>query len=202
MDSFGGLGDARGVEIDLLTDAYRISGTVNTRFGRVTDILNQLPGDHLTIEHATISEHADPTATLAAPSAIVALASILLLSAPGLVGEASSEMRIPKRAVKAMLVLPPLRITGTVHVPIGGRPLDGLLNVTDRFLAMTDVTIGSGAFAELGRNVEAAAISRSRAQILLVADDERPDELLADVLDQRTAEEWLRADDAPGEYRP
>ena len=201
MDPFGGLSATRGVEVDLLTDAYRISGTVNTRFGRVTDILNQLPGDHLAIEHATISEHADPTATLAAPSAIVAIASILLLSAPGLIGEASSEMRIPKRAVKAMLMLPPLRITGTVHVPIGGRPLDGLLNVTDRFLAMTGVTIASGAFPQLGRNVGAAAISRPRAEILLVADDERPDELLADVLDERTAEEWLRVDDDPGESR-
>ena len=197
MDSFGGLGAVRQVEVDLITDAYRITGTVQTRFGRVTDILNQLLGAHLTVEHATISEHADPSATLAAPSAIVEAASILLMTAPGLTGEASSDMRIPKRAVKAMLVVPPLRVTGTVHVTIGGRPLDGLLNVTDRFLAMTDVTIQSGAHPELGRTVEAAAINRVRAQILLVADDERPDELLADVLDERTAEEWLRADDVP-----
>ena len=197
MDSFSGLGAVRQVEVDLITDAYRITGTVQTRFGRVTDILNQLLGAHLTVEHATISEHADPSATLAAPSAIVEAASILLMTAPGLTGEASSDMRIPKRAVKAMLVVPPLRVTGTVHVTIGGRPLDGLLNVTDRFLAMTDVTIHSGAHPELGRSVDAAAINRVRAQILLVADDERPDELLAEVLDERTAEEWLRADDVP-----
>lgn len=196
MDSFGGLSAARPVEVDLITGAYRISGTVQTRFGRVTDILNQLLGAHLTVEHATISEHADPNATLGAPSAIVEAASILLMTAPGLTGEASADMRIPKRAVKAMLALPPIRVTGTVHVPIGGRPVDGLLNVTDRFLAMTDVTIVSGAYPELGRTVDAAAISRMSAQILLIADDERPDELLADVLDERTAEEWLRADDA------
>ena len=197
MDSYGGLDAVRQVEVDLITDAYRITGTVQTRFGRVTDILNQLLGAHLTVEHATISEHADPTATLAAPSAIIEAASILLMTAPGLTGEASSDMRIPKRSVKAMLVVPPLRVTGTVHVTIGGRPLDGLLNVTDRFLAMTDVTIQSGAYPELGRNLEAVAINRVRAQILLVADDERPDQLLADVLDERTAEEWLRADDVP-----
>lgn len=29
----------------------------------------------------------------------------------------------------------------------------------------------------------------------MVADDEHPDELLADVLDERTAEAWLRASD-------
>ena len=198
MDSFGGMSAVRGVEVDLLTGAYRISGTVQTRFGRVTDILNQLLGAHLAVERATISEHADPDATLSAPSALVDASSILLLSAPGLTGGAASEMRIPKRAVKAMLALPPVRITGTVHVPIGGRPIDGVLNVSDRFLAMTDVTIASGAYPQLGRTVDAVAISRTLAQILLVADDERPDELLADVLDERTAEEWLRADDAPG----
>ena len=198
MDSFGGMSAVRGVEVDLLTGAYRISGTVQTRFGRVTDILNQLLGAHLAVERATISEHADPDATLSAPSALVDASSILLLSAPGLTGGAASEMRIPKRAVKAMLALPPIRITGTVHVPIGGRPIDGVLNVSDRFLAMTDVTIASGAYPQLGRTVDAVAISRTLAQILLVADDERPDELLADVLDERTAEEWLRADDAPG----
>ena len=71
MDSFGGLNATREVEIDLITDAYRISGVVQTPFGRVTDILNQLLGQHLTVEHATLSEHADPSATLAAPSAIV-----------------------------------------------------------------------------------------------------------------------------------
>ena len=197
MDPFGGIGDVGGVEVDLITDAYRISGTVRTRFGRVTDILNQLSGAHLAVEHATISEHADPSATMSAPSAVIDVASILVMAAPGLTGAASSEMRIPKRAVKALLPLPPMRVMGTIHVPIGSRPLDGLLNVTDRFLAMTDVTIASGAYPELGRSVDAAAIGRTRAQILLVADDERPDELLADVLDERTAEAWLRADDGP-----
>lgn len=197
MDSFGGLSATSQVEIDLITDAYRISGEVQTRFGRVTDILNQLLGQHLTVEHATISEHADLSATMGAPSAIVDVSSILLLAAPGLTGEASSEMRIPKRAVKALLALPPIRVTGTIHVPMGSRPLDGLLNVTDRYLAMTDVTITSGRYPALGRTVDAAAICRARAQVLLVADDERPDELLADVLDERTAEAWLRSDNAP-----
>jgi hypothetical protein len=195
MDSFGGLSEIRTVEVDLITDAYRIAGTVQTRFGRVTDILNQLTATHLSVERATISEHTDPSATLSAPSVSVEIGSILMLAAPGLSGGSSSEMRIEKRAVKASLGLPPLRVTGTIHVPMGSRPVDGLLNVTDRFLAMTDVTVTSGAHPELARSVEAVAVCRTRAQILLVADDERPDELLADVLDQRTAEAWLRTED-------
>ena len=71
MDGFGGLSAIRSVEVDLITDAYRISGIVQTRFGRVTDILNQLTGMHLAVERATISEHGDPGPALAAPSAMI-----------------------------------------------------------------------------------------------------------------------------------
>jgi hypothetical protein len=63
---------------------------------------------------------------------------------------------------------------------------------------MTDVTIASGLYPQLGRSATAVAVARSMAQVLLVADDERPDDLLADVLDERTAEAWLRADEPAG----
>ena len=197
MDGFGGFGTLERVEVELLTDAFRISGSVETRFGRVTDILNQLTATHLAVQQATISEHADPSGTLTAPLAMVDVDSILLLAAPGLTGGSSSDMRIEKRAVKAMFAMPPVRATGTIHVPMGSRPLDGLLNVTDRYLAMTDATITSGQYPELGRTLGAVAIRRDRAEVLLVADDERPDELLAEILDERTAEAWLRDEEAP-----
>ena len=69
MDAFGGLGSGQQVAVDILTDAYRIRGMVQTRFARVTDILNQQNSTHITITQATISEHADPAATVSAPSA-------------------------------------------------------------------------------------------------------------------------------------
>lgn len=194
MDSFGVLAGASPVEVDLLTDAYRVTGTVQTRFGRVTDILNQQAGTHVTVTHATISEHADPSATVSAPSALVALSSILLLVAPTLTGEASSEMRIQKRPVRVQLALPPVRVTGIIHVPPGSLPTDGLLNMADRYIAMTDVTISSGAHPELARTAEAVAVCRMLAQVILVTDDEAPDELLADVLDERTAAFWLHSE--------
>ncbi len=202
MDSFGEFGTVSDVEVDVVTDAYRISGTIQTRFSRVTDILNQQAGAHLTITRATISEHADPAATVAAASILVAVSAILVMSAPALPGGGGSEMRIAKRPVRAQLAVPPLRVTGTVHVTPGGRPSDGVMNMTDRFLAMTDATISSAQFPDLEHNAPAVAVARDHAQVLLMSDDERPDELLADVLDERTAEEWLRADhpsDQPGD---
>jgi hypothetical protein len=101
-------------------------------------------------------------------------------------------MRIPKRAVRAQIGIPPFRITGAVHVPQGSRPAGGQLNASERFLPMTEVTIACAAHPELGRTASAVAFQRQRAHVILVTDDERPDELLADVLDSATAERWLQ----------
>jgi hypothetical protein len=195
MDSFSSFPE---VNVDIYTAAYRISGTVRTRFSRVADILNQQSGSHVTVEHATVSEYADDMSTVGAPSALVAIDEILVMIAPDLGGASGGDMRIQKRAVRAQLSIPPLRLTGAIHVPAGSRPVDGLLNVPDRFMPMTDATLASGAYPELERSVAALALRRDRAHVLLVADDEHPDELLADVLDETTAAAWLRTDEEAG----
>src|SRR5579859_1830013 len=186
------------VQLDLYTTDYRVSGTVATRFTRVADVLNQAIGSHLMLKHATISEYDDPSATLGAQQVYVALDEVLLTIA-ATEGEARPEMRIPKRPVKAQIAMPPFRLTGTVHVAQGSRPADGLLSATDRFLAMTEVTIACALHPELGRTATAVAVQRRRAQVLLVADDERPDELLAEILDERTAKNWLASREPPPE---
>lgn len=176
MDSFGGFAAVREVEVDLLTDAYRISGTIHTRFGRVTDILNQQSSSHVTVTGATVVEHADPDTERREPSVLVAISSILVLEAPGLSGAAGTEMRIQKRPVPVQLAVPPLLVAGTMHVPFGSRPTDGLLNMTDRFLTMTDASITSAAFPVLDRGADALAVARGRAELIVVADDLEPDE--------------------------
>lgn len=186
------------VQLDVYTADYRVSGTVSTRFNRVADVLNQVGGSHMALEHATISEYDDPTATLGAQQVYVALDDVLFTVA-STEGEARPEMRIPKRAVKSQIAIPPFRLTGSVHIAQGSRPADGLLSSSDRFLAITEVTITCASHPELGRSAPAVAIQRRRAQILLVADDERPDELLAEVLDERTAHDWLAAREPPAE---
>lgn len=194
MDGFGDqFGTVRTVAVDLYTAAYRISGSLPTRFVRVADIVNQVSTTHLAVERATVSEYADPTATLSAGQVLVSLSEILVVVVNETTGEtAHAEMRIPKRPVRAQVALPPFRLTGFIHVPHGSRPSDGLLNAVDRFLPMTDTTLASSAYPELGRHVAALALQRDLAHLILVSDDERPDELLAEVLDEQTAESWLR----------
>jgi hypothetical protein len=181
----------RSVPVDVYTASYRVSGQMATRFSRVADILNQQTSSHLVIEQATVSEYADPTATLGALQVLVTLDEVLFVMAGATDPGARPDMRIPKRAIRAQLVLPPFRLTGMVHVPQGSRPMDGILNASDRFMAMTEVTVVSGAHPELGRTAEAVALQRRLAQLILVTDDERPDDLLAEVLDRDTAERWL-----------
>lgn len=180
------------VSLDLYTAAYRVSGTAATRFTRVADILNQITTTHLLVEQAIVSEYDDPTATLGARQVHVALDEILLCVA-STAGQARPEMRIQKRTVKAQIAIPPFRVTGTIHIPQGSRPVDGLLNAADRFVAMTDAAITSATHPETSTTVPAVAVQRLRAHVLLVADDERPDELLAEVLDEEKARAWLAA---------
>src|SRR4026207_180415 len=144
----GGIGNAASVSVDVYTAAYRVSGSIETRFSRITEILNQLSGAHLEVKRATISEYDDESATIASPSALVSVEEILMMVAGELTG-ASGEMRVPKRPVRAQLAIPPFRITGSLHIPIGSRPVDGLLLGSDQFMAMTDATITSGSHPEL-----------------------------------------------------
>ncbi len=190
----------RSVAVDVYTAAHRISGQLATRFSRIADIVNLVSSSHLVIEQATVSEFADPAATLGALQVMVSLDEVLfVVGGAGTDGAPRPEMRIPKRPVRAQLSLPPFRLTGAVHVPQGSRPIDGLLNASDRFLPMTEVTVVCGSHPELGRTADAVALQRRLADLILVTDDERPDELLAEVLDRDTAERWLaEAQEAEG----
>jgi hypothetical protein len=184
---------SRLVTVEIYTHAYHVAGTLTTRFSRVAEMLNQLSGSHVSLEKATIAEYAAPTGTLAAPQAYVALDEILFMVALDTEGAPRAEMLIHKRPVRAQLAIPPFRLTGLIHVVHGTRPVDALLNLSDRFMPMTNVTVTSGPYPDQGRDVAAVALRRDRAHVLMVADDERPDDLLAEVIDERTAEAWLHA---------
>jgi hypothetical protein len=194
MDLFSGDAGApaRSVNVQLFTSAYRISGTMLTRFSRVTDIVNLQPTSHIVLDHATVTEHGHPAGGLPGEHVLVAVDELLFVIVEETDADTRPEMRIPKRPVRAQVALPPFRLVGTVHVAQGSRPSDGLLNLSDRFLPMTDVNISCTAFPEIGLTAPAVALQRAMAHVIVVDDDEQRDELLADVLDEKTAQRWLR----------
>lgn len=193
---FEGFATPSAVDVEVTTDAYRVTGTIRTPFHRVAEILNQLPSGHLTFERATLVEHAGGTPVHAA-SAIVATDEVLIMVATGLPDAARDDMHIRKRPIRVQVAIPPLRLLGTVHLTVGSSSIDSLLNVPDRFLPMTDVTVTSTAHPGLDGTLPVLAFRRDRAQVLVVADVDDPEELLADVLDEGTARSWL----GPGEER-
>ncbi len=171
MSAFGlgGYATVEEVEVELFTSAYRMVGTIHTPFRRVAEILNQLPGAHLAVENATISEFGAGGGERVG-SAMITVDEVIVLVAPGLVRESSSEMRILKHPAHAVLSIPPLRLEGTIHVPIDSRPIDGLLNVPERFLPMTDVSLSSGSYPSLDREIPILALRRDRAHVILVTE--------------------------------
>ncbi len=179
------------VQVEVYTTAYRVSGTTRTRHARVADILNQLPTALLIVDDATVTEYAAPTGPLNAPQVLIPAERIVLMATGDAPVEARAEMRIQKRAVRAELLAPPFRVLGSVHVPQGSRPIDGLLNAADRFLAMTDVAISCAQFPVFAGSFGVIAMQRSMAHLIAVSDDEAPEELLAEVLDETTAHDWI-----------
>jgi hypothetical protein len=188
---------ARHIPVEVYTANYRVAGQLRTRLSRVAEILNQLGGTHLSLDEATVTEHGD-TASQPAQHVFVPLGEILVMIADESGAQARDEMRIPKRPVPVELALPPFRIKGTMYVARGSTAVDGLLMGSDRFLPVTDASITSLPHPELAREAPALAVERERAQLIIVEEDEQPEELLAELIDERTAASWLRPETTPG----
>lgn len=167
MSGFGidGFAEVRPVRVELFTSGYRIAGTIHTRFTRVAEILNQLSATHLPVQNATVAQLGVGEA-VEEQEAIVAVDEILIMLAPDLARAPGGDMRVPKEPVHAVLAIPPLVVAGQVHVPIGSRPMDGLLNVPDRFLPMTAVSVTSEVHPSLDRTTSVIAVRRDRAHVI------------------------------------
>lgn len=175
--SFGieGFAAVRPVRVELITAGYAISGTIQTRFSRVAEILNQLTATHVPVDGATMIEHGIDEA-VETSEAVVSVDEILVMLAPDLSRAPAGDMRVQKQPVHAELAIPPLRLSGMVHVPEGSRPMDGLLNVPERFVPMTDVTITSAREPSLERSAPVVAVRRDRAHVIRFPGDDPADE--------------------------
>lgn len=167
---FEGFATVEPVAVEIYTSAYRVSGTIHTPFRRVAEILNQLPSAFVAFEEVSIAEHAAPESVTRAGTAHVAVDEILVMVAPGIAGQPRAEMRIQKQSATAVLSMPPLRLAGTVHVPLGSRAIDGFLNVAERFVPMTDARLTSAAYPALDREIPILAVRRDRAQVMVITE--------------------------------
>lgn len=179
------------VQVELYTSGFRIAGRMATRFRRVADVLNLSSSTHLVVEDATVTDYADPAQARTGQQVMVPVEAVLFGISTGIDDSSADELVIPKRPVQTQIAVRPFWLTGMVHVPQGSRPMDGLLNASDRFQALTDVSVTCAEYPEFNRQAPVLAVQRSLAEILMASDDEAPSELLADILPEDTVRGWL-----------
>ncbi len=153
-------------DLTLYTDSLIVRGSVRTRQHRVTDILNLADDAFLILEDVTVDDYGGRGQPVRAEYAQINLDTVLFAVANTPV-EPSPELRTPKLPERAIIEVPPFKITGTVHLlPTGGNLREALTELTGRFLPVTEATFWSDHVGEARQTALLLAINHHRAQIL------------------------------------
>jgi hypothetical protein len=158
-------GDARATAITLVTDAFVVRGTIQTRHRRITDMLNSAEHDFLVLTDATFEEFGSKGQAIQADFAQVNLGAVLFGVADDPV-ETTPELRVPKVSERALISVPPFTVTGHIHL-LPGRDLhEALQDLMGRFVPVTEATYWSDRVGEARTNALVVAVNHNRAQIL------------------------------------
>jgi hypothetical protein len=206
---FGGLGPMRGIggeeqriNLTLVTDAYIVRGTVITRQRRVTDILNQAEQEFIVISDAVLDEFGTRAVAVKADYAQVNLSAVLFAVADAPV-EPVPELRTPKIPEQALISIPPFKILGRIHLMPERELRDALLELTGRFIPVTEATYWSETVGEARKTAHLVAFNHARAQILAPHREVDPWEGLQRGAAAEGAREAPAGDrDEPDDYAP
>jgi len=162
---FAGLGLEQPSRLTLYTDALIIRGLIRTRQHRITDILNSADDPYLVLEDVTTEEFGSRASAERADYAQINLDAVLFAVSDTEV-DAVAELRTPKSAEKAIISIPPFKLSGSIHVLPGRDMREGLLELQGKFLPLTDVTYWSDTVGEPRTSVHVVAFNHQRAQIM------------------------------------
>ena len=158
-------GDARPTGIVLVTDAFVVRGTIETRHRRITDMLNSAEHDFLVLANATFDEFGSTGQAIQADYAQVNLGAVLFGVADEPV-EATPELRVPKVSERALISVPPFTVTGHIHLMPERDLHEALEDLMGRFVPVTEATYWSDRVGEARKTALVVAINHSRAQFL------------------------------------
>lgn len=162
---FGIMGPKR-LQITLFTDAHVIRGTVETRFRRLSDLLNQVEHDFIVVSDASMEEFgAKGQPVTRADFAQVNLSSLLFAVTDSMV-EPQPELRLVKAAEDALIVVPPFKVVGRIHVLPERHLRDALSELTARFIPVTDACYWSDSLHEPKTSASFIAFNHARAHVL------------------------------------
>lgn len=163
---FAAFSEMNRVELILYTDSLITRGTVRTRQHRVTDILNLSEEPFLVLEDVIVEELGLRGEPFRAGLAQVNLGAVLFAVAHEPV-RLVPELRTPKTQEQAILSVPPFKVVGTIHLlPTGGNLRDALVELTGRFIPVTDATFWSDQLGEARQSAPLLAANHRRTQIL------------------------------------
>lgn len=152
--------------LTLFTDAHVIRGHVETRLRRLSDVLNQAEHDFIVVGDASLEElGATDQPVTRAEFAQVNLNSLLFAVTDSIV-EPQPEMRLVKSPENALIVVPPFKVVGRIHVMPDRSLREALAELTGRFIPVTDACYWSDRLHEPKANAPFIAFNHARAHVL------------------------------------
>ena len=161
----GFAGDARAAALTLVTDAFVVHGTIQTRHRRITDMLNSAEHEFLVLTDATFDEFGSAGQAIQADFAQVNLGAVLFGVADEPV-DATPELRVPKVSQRALISIPPFTVTGHIHLMPGRDLHEALAGLVGRFIPVTEAVYWSDRVGEARTNALIVAVNHNRAQFL------------------------------------
>lgn len=151
--------------LTLVTESHIVRGTFSSRLSRLTDILNQTEHDFIVVRNASLEELGEGGVAARAKFAQVNLNSLLFAVADSSV-EPKPEMRLAKSPEDALIVLPPFKLLGRIHIIVGSELYAALNEMTGRFIPLTEATYWSDTAGVPSTAAPMVAFNHSRAHIL------------------------------------
>ena len=170
--------------LTLVTESHIVRGTIHSRLRRLSDVLNQAEYDFLVVRNASLEELGEGGVAARAKYAQVNLNSLLFAVADTVV-DSQPEMRLQKAPEDALIVVPPFKLLGRIHVLSGSELFQALSELTGRFIPLTDTTYWSDTLGTTPARAPMVAFNHARAHILaqLQETDGTPQVRLADGAD-------------------
>jgi hypothetical protein len=161
----GFAGDARAAALTLVTDAFVVHGTIQTRHRRITDMLNSAEHEFVVLTDVTFEEFGSAGQAIQADFAQVNLGAVLFGVADEPV-EATPELRVPKVSQLALISIPPFTVTGHIHLMPGRDLHEALEGLVGRFVPVTEAVYWSDRVGEARTTALIVAVNHNRAQFL------------------------------------
>lgn len=160
----GDLAEPRRLAVRLYTDACVVRGSISTTAADVYGLLTRGDAEVLELEDVRVAEHTT-SELLELPFSRIAVGTILFGVSDDPDSSAAA-IEIPAVPEKALLIVPPFRLTGFIHHANAVELRSALQASTGRFLPLSGAAYWSDSLREPRTAAELVVVNRERVQVL------------------------------------